>query len=417
MLDELHQDGEPSHFGRGNELVQDESYRLAREIRADRFGFNFDPLADESAILDAISREISILSVKQVEAKLYKLNSYVTGGHFKLHQDTPKGENHIGTLLIGLPTSFSGGQLMLKRWSSETSIDWSTDGRRGLSKTNLPWVFFYADTEHEILPVTAGHRITIAYDIYKTNAIQAFIPSQLNANLDVSSKQIFQDLKAEVLENKDFRPNGGRLAFPSRHEYPLPLARRSVHLIDILKGGHLLCYSSFLFGRYPCLYGKTGSDQILVYAARQFGIPVSTKAVYKNMYEDEYTDIPNSTFKFGTASGAENVMRYPVDDYSSYNPHTLNRFTSNRFETNIPESISINKDEPPEGFQLVLEHCDVELEMDLIWIGKPGMFTETSTFPSYGNEPSESHTYAAAVTILEIPPYGSGCRAEPETNN
>ncbi|KAG8943208.1 hypothetical protein FRC04_003171 [Tulasnella sp. 424] len=368
MLDELHQDGEPSHFGRGNELVQDESYRLAREIRADRFGFNFDPLADESAILDAISREISILSVKQVEAKLYKLNSYVTGGHFKLHQDTPKGENHIGTLLIGLPTSFSGGQLMLKRWSSETSIDWSTDGRRGLSKTNLPWVFFYADTEHEILPVTAGHRITIAYDIYKTNAIQAFIPSQLNANLDVSSKQIFQDLKAEVLENKDFRPNGG-------------------------------------------------SDQILVYAARQFGIPVSTKAVYKNMYEDEYTDIPNSTFKFGTASGAENVMRYPVDDYSSYNPHTLNRFTSNRFETNIPESISINKDEPPEGFQLVLEHCDVELEMDLIWIGKPGMFTETSTFPSYGNEPSESHTYAAAVTILEIPPYGSGCRAEPETNN
>ncbi|KAG8943210.1 hypothetical protein FRC04_003173 [Tulasnella sp. 424] len=311
MLDELHQDGEPAHFGRGNELVRDESYRLAREIRADRFGFNFDPLAEGSGILSAISRELSAFDCVEVGAKLYKLNSYVTGGHFKLHQDTPKRRNHIGTLLIGLPTRYSGGKLLLKSYKFERSIDWSTDGRKDLRKADTPWVFFYGDIEHEILPVTSGHRVTIAYDIYHSH-IKKLIPSPLNAKLDVSSRPIFHDLKSKVLQSKDFRPNGGRLAFPSNHEYPMPLVRLSAHLTDMLRG----------------------SDQILVYAARQFGIPVYTKGVYKSVnggrYDEEDCtlmdmkwlppDIPESIFNFKITSASEDAIseRHPVDDYSSY---------------------------------------------------------------------------------------------------
>lgn len=129
---------------------------------------------------------------------------------------------------------------MLRPWRTEINVDWSTDGRSALCKTALPWVFFYSDTDHEVMPVTSGHRVTIAYDIYKSNAAQKFIPSQLQAKLDVSSKPIFQFLQSKVLGSRKFRPKGGRLAFPSQYQYPMPLIRRSVQLMDMLKGEHCL---------------------------------------------------------------------------------------------------------------------------------------------------------------------------------
>ncbi|KAG8919577.1 hypothetical protein FRC01_001218 [Tulasnella sp. 417] len=410
-LDELHRHGQPSHFGRGNELVRDESYRLAQELPAERFGLNFDPLAPETGILDAISREVSPShnGSALVEAKLYKLNSYKTGGHFKSHKDTPKGREHSGTLLIGFPTNYTGGQLVLRHYMQEVSVDWSTDGRSNRCRTDIPWVFFYSHIEHEIMPVTSGHRITIAYDIYESNAVRRFIPSQLQAKLDVSSRPVFQDLKSKVLEAKDFRPEGGRLAFPSTREYPMPVVQRSVHLIDMLKG----------------------SDHILVHAARQFGIPVSIKAVYKQIddladhsnsppsdSEDTLPDIPDSVFKFNVSPGAEPSERYPTDKYSSYDPRTgKNHFTSSTFGEDLPESVSLDLDEPRAKFQMILEHRDLELEMDLIWVDEPHYFTETSTFTSYGNEPSSDHIYVSAVIILGIPPYGAGCRSEPKASS
>ncbi|KAG9044473.1 hypothetical protein FS837_008091 [Tulasnella sp. UAMH 9824] len=389
-LDELHLDGKPSSFGRANELIKDEAYRLARELPSDRFGLNFDPVAAET-----------------VEARIYKLNSYATGGHFKSHQDTPKGDGHIGTLLIGLPTSYTGGQLVLRPYGREINVDWSTNGRGALCKTALPWVFFYSSIEREVMPVTSGHRVTIAYDIYKSEASQRFIPSQLQANLDASSRPIFQFLQSQILGSRNFRPNGGRLAFPAQHQYPMPLIRRSVHLMDMLKG----------------------SDHILVHAARQFGIPVWTKAVYKNVdhltgysedppIDPQWTvpDVPDSMFKFGVMPGAEPTKRYPTDKYSSYDPDTgKNRFTSSTFGEDLPESICVEGSRAK--YQMILEHRDLELEMDLIWVDEPDWFTKTSMFASYGNEPSSDHIYVSAVIILEIPPFGTGCRSESETSN
>ncbi|KIO20675.1 hypothetical protein M407DRAFT_81297, partial [Tulasnella calospora MUT 4182] len=155
VLDLLHAEADPSPFGHNKELVHDESYRLARELGSDRFSLNFDPTAVNSGVLAAVEPEL-VYKKTGVQAKLYKLNSYTTGGHFKKHQDTPKAENHIGTLLFGLPTSFSGGELILSDIASTF---------------NLPWVFFYSDVEHEILPVASGHRLTLAYDIFTTDTV------------------------------------------------------------------------------------------------------------------------------------------------------------------------------------------------------------------------------------------------------
>ncbi|KAG8975013.1 hypothetical protein FRB90_009652, partial [Tulasnella sp. 427] len=181
-LDDLHAASNPSPFGHGQETVYDEAYRLAREIRADKFNFNFDPLATSTGVLAAVSAftaptagGASDQPVTGVEAKLYKLNSYTTGGHFKKHRDTPKATNHIGTLLFGIPTAFEGGELILTHESTQGSktvtIDWSNvDASSGARR--LPWIFFYSDVQHEILPVKSGNRLTVAYDIFATETVR-----------------------------------------------------------------------------------------------------------------------------------------------------------------------------------------------------------------------------------------------------
>ena len=74
-LERLHQLSEPSSFGHGSERVEDVTYRFAREIKADDFCFNFDPLSHQTGILAAISAFCKV----GVEGRLYKLNSYMTG--------------------------------------------------------------------------------------------------------------------------------------------------------------------------------------------------------------------------------------------------------------------------------------------------------------------------------------------------
>lgn len=74
-LNALYSASQPSDFGNAGELVHDESYRLARELTADRIGFNFDPVSSQSRILAAVS---SFCKTAVVE-KLYKLNCYVEG--------------------------------------------------------------------------------------------------------------------------------------------------------------------------------------------------------------------------------------------------------------------------------------------------------------------------------------------------
>ncbi|KAG8978868.1 hypothetical protein FRB90_008286, partial [Tulasnella sp. 427] len=273
-LDLLHADADPSPFGHKKELVHDESYRLAREIRADRLGLNFDPTCVEAGILAAVAAftapHLDDVSLKEedanatgdaedaqssrrpinpessawyldryyrqnqlvhrrtgVEAKLYKLNSYTTGGHFKKHRDTPKATNHVGTLLFGLPAAFSGGQLNLSQPSEESdnenvnvTIDWSgtSSSLSDQSSLKLPWIFFYSDVEHEILPVTSGHRLTIAYDIFATDTVRYRVPGNPE-KVNTQLLDLYNVLNA-ALKDGEFLVNGGRLAFALTYQYP-----------------------------------------------------------------------------------------------------------------------------------------------------------------------------------------------------
>jgi len=105
-------------------------------------------------------------AASSLRAELYKMVVYPEGGHFQLHRDTLRKPNHVGTLLVGLPTEshFTGGELQLHRPGHEmvqlTNNQWDA---RDMSAS---YVAFFTDVEHILLPVKSGYRVTLMYHLF-----------------------------------------------------------------------------------------------------------------------------------------------------------------------------------------------------------------------------------------------------------
>ena len=77
-------------------------------------------------IPDEITTPI-VPEIPHLRCKLYKLNIYgALGGHFKAHVDTPRSEQMFGSLVVCLPTCFSGGALVTRHHQQEVKCDWSS---------------------------------------------------------------------------------------------------------------------------------------------------------------------------------------------------------------------------------------------------------------------------------------------------
>ncbi len=93
----------------------------------------------------------------ELAAELHSLLVYEQNQHFLAHQDSEKDDSMVGTLVVTLPSSYAGGELMVGH-----NEEWKA--HRG-SKTALSLVAFYADCRHEVLKVTSGYRITLTYNL------------------------------------------------------------------------------------------------------------------------------------------------------------------------------------------------------------------------------------------------------------
>ena len=70
---------------------------------------------------------------------------------------------------------FSGGSLVPRHLGREVIFDWSSSFQ-GSHGQNIQWAAFFSDVEHEILPVTSGHRITLTYNLYYEEERSSSIP-------------------------------------------------------------------------------------------------------------------------------------------------------------------------------------------------------------------------------------------------
>ena len=210
-LKDLIEAGSPAIFGRGEENVYDKNYRDAVSLEPSMFMTNFQP---SSSILQKIN---SLLLPKQsvytIHAEPHKLNIYTTGGHFKAHVDTPQSVSMFGSLVICLPSFFRGGQLVTKHGGKKISFDWSATSDYPPCK--LKWAAFYSDVEHEILPVTEGHRVTMTFNLYSVELATAISKDLI---VDYTSSPFYHELRSAI-RNPAFMKEGGILGFPCHHCY------------------------------------------------------------------------------------------------------------------------------------------------------------------------------------------------------
>jgi len=177
-------------FGLGSETVTDETYRDALKLEPDYFFTNFE--VANTRILDLITR---IMSIKMsIRAELYKLNIYSMGGHFKSHVDTPRSEDMFGSLVVCLPSQFTGGVLVTRHQGREVTFEWS-------SSAFCHWAAFFSDVEHEVLPVTGGYRITLTYNLYHLAPLQG--------RRDITWDKLLEQAGLDSWERENISARGG----------------------------------------------------------------------------------------------------------------------------------------------------------------------------------------------------------------
>jgi hypothetical protein len=148
--------GQPARFGRGEQTVTDPDVRDTWEIPKHLVRAEWND-ATLKVILATVKEELGLPNAAELTADLHSLLVYETNQHFLAHQDSEKDDAMVGTLVVTLPSSYAGGELMVGH-----NEEWKA--YRG-SKTALSLVAFYADCRHEVLKVTSGYRITLTYNL------------------------------------------------------------------------------------------------------------------------------------------------------------------------------------------------------------------------------------------------------------
>jgi len=148
--------GEPARFGRGAETLTDPDVRDTWEIpkRLVSAVWSDTSLTD---ILTTVKDELGLPHRAELTADLHSLLVYEPGQFFLLHQDSEKDDSMIGTLVVTLPSTYAGGELIVER-------DGEVKAYRG-TRAALSIVAFYADCRHEVLKVKSGYRLTLTYNL------------------------------------------------------------------------------------------------------------------------------------------------------------------------------------------------------------------------------------------------------------
>ncbi|KAM6522556.1 hypothetical protein FALCPG4_012201 [Fusarium falciforme] len=90
-------------------------------------------------------------------AELYKMLIYEKGAMFKAHTDTEKVPGMFGTLVISLPSTHQGGDVVLRHCGKQHVFRSSAHVQS--------CAFWYSDVSHEVLPVTFVYRSVLTYNL------------------------------------------------------------------------------------------------------------------------------------------------------------------------------------------------------------------------------------------------------------
>lgn len=148
-------------YGKGSKTLTDTAVRKTWEIDARQVSFQGEEW--ESVLKKILKKVKKGLGIEKqpVTASLYKLLLYEKGGFFRMHKDSEKEPGMFGTLVIGLPSRHTGGELRVCFEGREEAFSFA----EAAIEHRFPYAAFFADCDHELLPVTSGHRVCLVYNL------------------------------------------------------------------------------------------------------------------------------------------------------------------------------------------------------------------------------------------------------------
>jgi hypothetical protein len=152
---------EAAPFGRGQQTVVDPTVRRTWQIGPDRVHIHGRHW--EKTLAAIVARAADGLGVSEpIDAAFYKLLIYDQGSFFVGHRDTEKAPGMFATMVIVLPSTSSGGELLVRHGGREVRLDLQCE-----DPSEAAFAAFYADCVHEVLPITAGCRLTLVYNLLR----------------------------------------------------------------------------------------------------------------------------------------------------------------------------------------------------------------------------------------------------------
>jgi hypothetical protein len=168
----------------------------------------------------------------------------------------------FGSLVVVYPTPHEGGALYLRHHSHEWIFD-SAQALAAVEQPTIGYIAFFGDVEHEVAPVTSGHRITLTYNLYFDIGGAAFENDAVSEHLippQPPNQEGFREAFKALLGNPEFMADGGTLGFGLRHVYPIKASLK--HVYNVLKGSDAVVYQSMrALGCEPVLYVYYGEDK------------------------------------------------------------------------------------------------------------------------------------------------------------
>lgn len=159
QIEQLIEQASPAPYGLGSQTLVDAEVRRTWQLSPDRF--TIGGAAWEATLGRVTASAKAGLGVRgTVISQLYKLLIYEEGDFFAEHRDTEKLPGMFGTLVVVLPTRFSGGELRVCHAGREVVLPVNDEGL-----TQIEWAAFYADCVHEVWPLTDGHRVVLIYNL------------------------------------------------------------------------------------------------------------------------------------------------------------------------------------------------------------------------------------------------------------
>jgi len=210
-------------FGKGSKTIYDDSVRNVWEIDSESIFFhNPEWLPFLATLVNKVKKGLGFEKQNVVQANLYKLLIYDSGSFFMPHKDSEKEKGMFGTLVIGLPSKYTGGELKVSFDNKSQIIDFSEAD----TAYKLPYAAFFADCEHEIKPVTSGYRICLVYNLVNTNSSSPIkspkfsVAQQKMSAMLTSCKEEFNELPKAIFLGHEYTPANFSLANLKGHDKP-----------------------------------------------------------------------------------------------------------------------------------------------------------------------------------------------------